>query len=143
MSFNKEFLKELREKRISYKEMVDFCCESLILNNDIICELSKNNYFFDMFCGSDREFLNANGDYISEEEYYKLEEEGEEVEELYIDFYQYFIISYRDAERLAEFTNETVYYNENLNLYLLAVSHYGTSWSCVPASWKNPDEVED
>lgn len=143
MSFRKEFLKELREKRTSYKDMIDFCCDSLILNNDIISELSKNDYYFDMFCGSDREFLNANGDYISEKEYYKLEEEGEDVEEVYTDFYQYYIISYRDAERLAEYTNEVVFYNEDLDLYLLAVSHYGTSWDYVPSSWKNPDEVED
>lgn len=143
MNYKKEFLKELREKRTSYKDMIDFCCDSLILNNDIIGELSKNDYYFDMFCGSDREFLNANGDYISEQEYYKLEEEGEEVEEVYTDFYQYFIISYRDAERLAEYTTEAVFYNETLDLYLLAVSHCGTSWSYVPASWKNPDEVED
>ena len=117
MSFRKEFLKELREKRTSYKDMIDFCCDSLILNNDIICELSKNDYYFDMFCGSDREFLT--------------------------DFYQYYIVSYRDAERLAEYTTETVFYNEDLDLYLLAVSHFGTGWSCVPASWKNPDDVED
>lgn len=136
MSFNKEFLKELREKRTSYKDMIDFCCDSLILNNDIISELSKNGYYFDMFCGSDRDFFNADGDYISEEE-------GEDVEEVYTDFYQYYIISYRDAERLAEYTNETVFYNEALDLYLLAVSHYGTDWGYVPASWKNPDEVED
>lgn len=143
MSYRKEFLKELREKRTSYKNMVDFCCDSLILNNDIISELSKKDYFFDIFCGSDREFLNANGDYISESEYYKLEEEGEEVEEVYTDFYQYFIIDSQGAERLQEFTNEVVFYNEELNLYLLAVSHYGTSWSSVPSNWKNLDEVED
>ena len=143
MNFNKEFLKELREKKTSYKDMIDFCCDSLILNNDIISELSKNGYYFDIFCGSDREFFNANGDYISEKEYYKLEEEGEEVEERYTDFYQDYIISYRDAERLAEFTNETVFYNEDLNLYLLAVSHLGTSWDYVPSNWKTLDEVED
>ena len=143
MSFRKEFLKELREKRTSYKDMIDFCCDSLILNNDIISELSKNGYYFDIFCGSDREFLNANGDYISEKKYCKLEEEGEEVEEVYTDFYQDYIISHRDAERLAEFTNETVFYNDDLNLYLLAVSHYGTSWDYVPSNWKEVEEVGD
>lgn len=142
MSFKKEFLKELREKRESYKAMIEFCCDSLVLNNDIMSELSKNDYYFDIFCGSDRDFLNANGDYISEKEFYKLEEEGEEVEEVFTEFYQNYIISYSDAERLKEYTNEVVFYNEDLDLYLLAVSHWGTGWDYVPSNWKNLDEVE-
>ena len=62
----KEFLQQLKEERKSYKEMVDFCCDSLILNNSIIAELVNYNLFFDIYCGNDREFLNNNGDYITE-----------------------------------------------------------------------------
>lgn len=40
-NINNEFLKELKEERTTYKDMIDFCCDSLILNNDIIGELSK------------------------------------------------------------------------------------------------------
>ena len=143
MGFNKEFLKELREKRTTYKNMIEFCCDDMILNNDIINELSKSDFYFDIFCGSDRDFTNAEGDYISEEEFYKLQEEGKEGEEIYCDFYQYFIINYEDARRLAKYTNEVVFYNEQLDLYLLAVAHYGTSWDYVPANWKELDEVEE
>lgn len=141
MSYKKEFLKELREDRTNYKDMIEFCCDNMILNNDIICELSKSDFYFDIFCGSDREFTNEEGDYISEQEFYKLQEEGKEGEERFCDFYQYFIISYADAERLAEYTNEVVFYNDTLDLYLLAVTHWGTSWDYVPANWKELDEV--
>lgn len=141
MSYNKEFLEELREERNSYRKMVQFCCDNMILNNDIINELSKSDFYFDIFCGCDRYFTNAEGDYISEEEFYKLQEEGKDGEEFYYEFYQYFIINYEDAERLAEYTNEVVFYNEQLDLYLLAVTHCGTRWDYVPANWKELDEV--
>lgn len=140
MSYRKEFLKELKKERNSYKKMIEFCCNDMILNNDIINELSKSDFYFDIFCGSDRDFTNAEGDYISEEEFYKLQEEGKEGDEIYCDFYQYFIINYSDAERLAEYTNEVVFYNEQLDLYLLAVTHCGTGWDYVPANWKELDE---
>ena len=140
---SKEFLEQLREERNTYKKMIEFCCDNMILNNDIINELSRNDFYFDIFCGSDREFTNAKGDYISEEEFYKLQEEGLGGDEIYCDFYQYFIINYADAERLAEYTNETVFYNEQLDLYLLAVSHCGTGWDYVQANWKELDEVAE
>ena len=130
---NKEFLKQLKKERATYKEMVEFCCDSMVLNNYIIQELSKKDYYFELFCGNEREFYNEHGEEISEEEYYNNEEQGEEI---YKDIYQYFIINYQDAERLAEYTDEIVFYNEDLDLYLLGVTHWGTSWAGVPANWK-------
>lgn len=117
-NFEKEFLKELKEKRATYKDMIDFCCDSLILNNNIIEELQKNGYYFDIYCGND---------YDEEDDIYK-------------EIYQYYIISEQDAERLATYTNEVVYYNEDLDLYLLAVTHYGTAWNGVEANWKEIEE---
>ena len=119
MSFNKEFLERLRDEKKSYRDMINFCCDSLILNNDIIKELSKNDFYFDIFCGIDYD----------------------EEDDTYTEVYQYYIINYQDAERLAEYTNELVYYNEALDLYILGVTHWGTSWDYVPANWKELDEV--
>ena len=117
-----ELLKELREKRTNYREMINFCCDGMILNNDIIQELSKSDsYYFDVFCGLDYD----------------------EEEDTYTEVYQYYIINYQDAERLAEYTNELVYYNEALDLYILGVTHWGTSWDYVPANWKELDEVAE
>lgn len=117
----KDFYMDLIQKRQTYRDMIDFCCDSLILNNEIMPELANNGYYFDTYCGSD---------YDEEEDYY-------------YDIYQMYIVSERDAERLAHYTNEIVYYNEDLNLYLLGVTHFGTMWSGVPSNWKTPEEMEE
>lgn len=35
------FLDELKEKRTTYAEMIDFCCDNCILNNDIRLRIIK------------------------------------------------------------------------------------------------------
>jgi hypothetical protein len=112
-----EILETLKKERTSYAEMMKFCCDSMILNNDIISELSKKDFYFDIYCGED------------------YDEESVEYREVY----QYYIISGSDAERLADFTNELVYFNEELDLYILGVTHWGTSWEYVAANWKEEE----
>lgn len=51
-------------------------------------------------------------------------DEGDEV-------YQYYIISPRGAEILSEWTDDPVWYNEKLNMYVSGVLHFGTSWDYV------------
>ena len=48
-----------------------------------------------------------------------------------IDIYQYFIIDPRGAEILSEWTDEIVYYNEVLDMYVWGVTHWGTAWDYV------------
>ena len=115
----KKFFEQLKEERTSYKDMIGFCCDSMILNNDIIPELSKKDFYFDIFCGEDYD----------------------EENETYFDVFQYFIIDSSAAERLERYTNELVYCCEDLDLYILGVCHYGTGWDSVSANWK--DEIED
>lgn len=141
MSFNKEFLKELREKRTSYKDMIDFCCDDMILNNYLVEELNKNGYYFDFYCGSDVYYLDNNGNTITQEQADEMD--FDEYSEQYKDIYQYYIISSNSAERLSEFTNEIVMYNDDLDLYFLCVTHWGTAWNGVPANWKELDEVSE
>ena len=81
---SREVLERLKETRTTYKEMIDFCCDNLVMNNYIIRELSEKGFYFDIENGTD---------YDEEEDYY-------------YDVYQYFIIGDRDAERLKEYTNE-------------------------------------
>lgn len=109
-----EFFNKLKEERTSYKDMIDFCCDSMILNNGIMDELSKKDFFFEIENGED---------YNEEEDYY-------------YDIYQIYIIGEEDARRLTEYTNELVYYCYDLDLYLLGVCHFGTSWDYVPSNWK-------
>lgn len=67
------------------------------------------------------------------EDYEELELVSEclEDEDYYEDIYQYYIISDDTAKRLLEYTKETIYYHNRLDIYILGVSHYGTSWDYV------------
>ena len=114
---SKEVLKTLKETRKDYRAMIDFCCNDLVLNNDIMPALISKGFEFDIYCGTD---------YDEENDYC-------------LDVFQYFIINGRDAERLSEYTNELVYYCEPLDLYILGVTHFDTAWNGVPANWKDSD----
>lgn len=45
--------------------------------------------------------------------------------------FQDYIITERGYEFLAEHTDEMVFYNEKLDLYVWAITHFGTSWDYV------------
>lgn len=57
----------------------------------------------------------------------ELEEEQENDPEIF----QYYIISDEGARILEEYTDEIVFYNDSLDMYVWGVTHYGTSWSYV------------
>lgn len=59
----------------------------------------------------------------------ELESEQEERE-----VFQWFIVDDWGARLLQQETNEIVYYNETLDMYLWGVTHYGTSWNYVLTS---------
>ena len=52
-------------------------------------------------------------------------------EENYIDVFQYYIISADGADILMDWTNEIVFYNEALDMYVWGVTHYGTDWDLI------------
>ena len=56
---------------------------------------------------------------------------GDEEEIEYFDIYQDFIISESGYEFLKNYTDEIVYYNEELDVYIWAITHLGTAWSHV------------
>ena len=47
------------------------------------------------------------------------------------EIFQYLIISGNGAEILEDYTDEIVFYNDNLDLYVWGVTHWGTSWDYV------------
>ena len=58
----------------------------------------------------------------------KINELEEEQEDSYnAEIFQYFIVDDRGAEILKEY-NEIVFYNEELDMYVWGVTHWGTSW---------------
>lgn len=60
-------------------------------------------------------------------------ESGEEEDEEgnFYEVYQYYIVSYSGAMMLKRLTDEIVYYNEELDMYLWGITHFGTSWDYV------------
>lgn len=134
-------LNKLKNERKTYVSMVEFCTDNLILNNYIMPELIKQNFYFELYSGDDMEYLDTNGDEITRKEYDEAIERGEDVSENVVDIYQYFIIDGGAAERFKTYTNEIVFYCEDLDLYLLGVTHCGTSWDYVPSAWR--DELDD
>lgn len=73
-----------------------------ILNNDILFETGFENW--DLCSGY----------------------EGE-----YQEVYQYYIITYAGAKFLEKCTDEILYYNEKLDMYVWGITHFGTSWDYV------------
>ena len=67
----------------------------------------------------------------------RLEEIESEIEELereqdeQPEIFQYFIISEAGADILKDYTDEVVYYNSRLDMYVWGVTHWGTSWDYV------------
>lgn len=70
-----------------------------------------------------------------EETQARIDEIEEDLNSLYYtyyqDIYQYFIISSNGAEILKEWTDEIVFYNEELDMYVWGVTHFGTGWDYV------------
>jgi hypothetical protein len=57
---------------------------------------------------------------------------GEEMDgKDYKDVYQYYIVSDNFAEYIKQFTDEILYYHNELDLYVWGITHFGTSWSSV------------
>lgn len=73
----------------------------------------------------------------------KINELEEEQEDSYdVEIYQYFIVDDRGAEILKGY-NEIVFYNEELDMYVWGVTHYGTSWDYVLTDIKIVEDVEE
>ena len=51
-------------------------------------------------------------------------------DEIY-EIYQYYIISDYGYRFLADHTDEIVFYNEKLDIYIWGITHFGTSWDYV------------
>lgn len=94
---------EINNEKLTYNNMINmFCGEcGVILNNNII-----NNFPFEIISGN-------------------VEDEDE------VTIYQYYIISEDSANKLMKHTNEIILYNDELDMYLLGVTHFGISWSIL------------
>lgn len=137
----KENLKKLREKKTTYDQMINYCCDNLLEGDLTYDALESDGYYFDVFCGSWSRYYNADCEEITEKEYKKQEDDGAYQIEKEIN--HFFIISNEDAKRLSDYTEELVIYNDVLNLYFLCVAHCGTAWAGISANWKEIKEEEE
>ena len=55
-----------------------------------------------------------------------IDEEGE-----YHEIYQWYIITSAGAQFLEDYTDEIVYYHEEMDMYVWGITHFGTSWDYV------------
>lgn len=81
----------------------------------------------------------SNQSQITENEINEINEQIEELENEQDDgpeVFQWFIVDDWGARLLQQETNEIVYYNETLDMYLWGVTHYGTCWGYVLTSIK-------
>ena len=49
----------------------------------------------------------------------------------YTEVFQWFIVSDNGAQMIQDYTDEILYYHEELDIYLWGVTHYGTMWDHV------------
>lgn len=125
-----------------------------VLNNNIVSHVGWENWEVE---NGSLEYYEYDGDRYSyneleelkeelENEQYELDEESERYTEIeqalteisdsmdrpeYAEVYQWFIIDYNGAEILKEWTNDIVLYNEELDMYVWGVEHFGTAWNYV------------
>ena len=86
---------------------------SLVLNNKILEESAKKGYIWDL----------ENGD-LYEKEY---DEEYDVEEEIPKEIFQYYIIDECGVNILSHYTDEIVFYNEDLDMHIWGVCHLSTS----------------
>jgi len=57
--------------------------------------------------------------------------DNSEEEESQLEIFQYFIVSNNGAEIIKQYTNDPLFYNEELDMYVWGVTHCGKSWNYV------------
>ena len=126
-----------------------------VLSNGVMESLINSGYDFELVNGSEVYYMDSNEKEYTEEERdevvedleLRLEDEDlsdEEREEIESDLdclneehyresevFQTYHISSSGANILEEYTDELVWYCEELDMYFWGVTHYGTSWDYV------------
>lgn len=124
--YGHELSKEsINSGRMTYADLV--APFSIILANELMQKTYDIGYW-EIENGSDVTYYDSEGNELElEPDNYWADEYQEE----YNEYYQYYIIEPEFAGVLEEFTNETVWYNEELDLYVWGVQHWGTPWNGV------------
>ena len=93
----------------------------LILNNTL---MTFEDFYWELVSGTDQYAVDIDGN--------ECDPDSDECYGVYInDVYQTYIISERGYDFLRRYTDEIVYYCEELDIYLWGITHFGTSWDYV------------
>ena len=102
-----------------------------VLNNEIIPNTHSIGYW-ELVNGADYWYEDGNGNDIDIATYEELDADDQDNwYECTSEIYQYYIISEKGFGILSDRTNELVFYNEKLDMYVWGVTHFGTSWDYV------------
>lgn len=119
---------EKKYKKISYRKLIEYLFTDVILCNDI------TKLFYS----------NINGEYIEPE--IEIGTDYNSDEDYYYDIYQYFIVDFPNfnLDFMKKYCqNEIIlYYIEKLDLYILGVDHFGTSWDYVLTDFEYTTEYK-
>lgn len=128
---NKEGLnsEELKTGKVSYGRLVNRLIPNMVLCNSI--EELDCDLFSNMIIGDINYYIDNEGNYRAQEEY-EEDTTGEIHEETEV-IYQYYLCDLNkwDLDYLKELGGVLLAYSNMLGLYVLMVTHYGTSWDYV------------
>lgn len=123
-------------KRAGYLSYHDMAAPwSMVLANSLRNATYDTGYW-ELENGSDVVYMDADYNEIDEDTYNELLNSGKECYEDYLDVYQEYVVEPAFVTFLEEFTDELVWYNDELDLYIWGVCHWGTPWSGVSTSIK-------
>ena len=106
---------------------LDYYTLSKILGDAIL-----NNSLFNIKDCGEWELVSGHDYYCIDSEGNYCDEDSDDLAELiYYDIYQTYIISETGYQFLNRYTDEIVYYNEEMDVYLWGITHFGTSWDYV------------
>ena len=129
---------KMQEKVKTYKDLVEWFHIQRVLCNNMGKRLWDT-----MSVSSEVDTLKAIE--YSEDEFEENEDLKEEFDSYedyvencdYYDIYQWYIIDDYSARMLLEYTDEIIFYDDELEVYVWGITHFGTGWDYVPFSnWK-------
>lgn len=116
-----------QQSKLYGKTYLDYHTLSKIVGNMIL-----NNYIYSNTDIDDWELVNGYDQYAYDRDGNEVELYSDDAYDYeYVEIYQMYIISDYGAEILQKYTNQIVYYNEKLDMYLWGITHFGTGWDYV------------
>lgn len=133
---------------LNLNEFIEFYDLNMILNNNLV---RQDNFYFEL--ENHDELLNAFIEEVTANPEDWIDLEGVEpedindeiynycIENLEDEVYQWFIIPEKDIYYWEKYTNYRIYYSDELDLYLLAIDHWGMSWSFFFTTAERPENM--